>query len=357
MPDLHDDHATIRWYRTPLPREELIALNATSDLKGFLQAGGYFGLLVCMGAATLWSAFAGYWYLTLPLLLLHGTAGHFHINGVHELCHNTVFKTKWLSNLFIHILGFTGWSDWVWFNASHANHHRYTLHPPRDGEVVLPVTNLSRKAFWKGAIWYPRGPYDLFKGVLRKVRGQAFEDEWTRDLFPENKPEARRKLVRWNLLLLVGHGGILTGSVLAAVLTQRWAWLLVPYVVSFSGTYGGWLFFLCNNTQHVGLTDKVPDFRLCCRSMKLPWIVSFLYWHMQYHTEHHMYAAVPCYNLHRLHKRIAHDLPEPKGLVGAWKEIGMILKRQETEPDYQHVYTLPDTAHPPHVGDREQESG
>ena len=27
----------------------------------------------------------------------------------------------------------------------------------------------------------------------------------------------------------------------------------------------------------------------------------FWYWHMNFHIEHHMYAAVPCYNLEKLH--------------------------------------------------------
>jgi fatty acid desaturase len=350
---MHDERATIHWYRTPIPREVLQSLHARSDFKGLLQSGGYFGLLCCTGAATLWSAFAGYWYLTPLLLLLHGTCGHFNINAVHELCHNTVFRSKWLNGFFVRLFGFFGWNDWVWFNASHANHHRYTLHPPRDGEVVLPIKWLSRAGFWK-SIWAPLAPYHHFKNTLAKARGKL-EGDWTLSLFPEDKPAARQRLMNWNWLVLIGHTLILVGAVAAAVMTKQWAWLLVPHVVSFSTTYGGWLFFLCNNTQHVGLTDKVPDFRLNCRSMKLPWIVSFLYWHMQYHTEHHMYAAVPCYNLRRLHKQIAHDLPEPKGMIGTWKEIGMILERQEAEPDYQYAHPLPDTAHPAEYGDRDAE--
>lgn len=43
--------------------------------------------------------------------------------------------------------------------------------------------------------------------------------------------------------------------------------------------------------QHAGLSDNVPDFRLCCRTMILNPFFRFLYWHMNYHTEHHMYAA------------------------------------------------------------------
>ena len=42
-----------------------------------------------------------------------------------------------------------------------------------------------------------------------------------------------------------------------------------------------------------------------------------------------MYAAVPCYNLGRLHRLIKHDLPPcPHGLAATWLEIAAIQKRQ-----------------------------
>ncbi len=105
--------------------------------------------------------------------------------------------------------------------------------------------------------------------------------------------------------------------------------------------YGGWLSFLLNTTQHIGLQDKVPDFRLCTRTVILNPVFRFLYFHMNYHAEHHMYASVPCYNLGRLRAAIVADMPKANGLIGAWGEIIGILRWQRTEPGYQHVYQLP----------------
>jgi fatty acid desaturase len=331
----------IQWYRTPVAREALPALNRRSDARGLLQAGGYLALWSCTGAAVLWSAFSGRYWLTFPLLFLHGMCGTFNINAVHELCHYTVFKSRWLNDLFVRVFGFIGWNDWVWFRASHTRHHLYTLHPPQDGEVVLPIREISLKSFLRDGFWVPQFGYHRFRDTLRKARGKL-ADAWSLRLFPEDQPELRRPLIRWNRGVVLGHGLLLLASVAGALLTRRWAWLLVPCVVSFSTTYGGWLFYLCNNTQHVGLIDKTPDFRLCCRSMRLPRIVSFLYWHMEYHTEHHMYAAVPCYNLRKLNRTIAHDLPTAKGLVGTWREIAAILRRQAVEPGYQYRHPLPE---------------
>jgi fatty acid desaturase len=69
--------------------------------------------------------------------------------------------------------------------------------------------------------------------------------------------------------------------------------------------------------------------------------VRFLYWQMNYHTEHHMYAAVPCYNLPRLHRVIKHDLPRCPGLIAAWVEIAAVLRRQKQDPAYRPEIPLP----------------
>jgi fatty acid desaturase len=93
--------------------------------------------------------------------------------------------------------------------------------------------------------------------------------------------------------------------------------------------------------MHTGLMDNVPDFRKCVRTIKLDPLSHFLYWRMNYHTEHHMYAAVPCYNLRKLHKTVGSHMPKPKGLIGAWKEMRDTWKKQQTDPDYQYNTPVP----------------
>jgi fatty acid desaturase len=119
-------------------------------------------------------------------------------------------------------------------------------------------------------------------------------------------------------------------------------WWIVPVVLSLNSFHSNWLFFLCNNTQHIGLRDHVDDFRQNCRTFTCNPVIQFLYWHMNFHIEHHMYAAVPCYHLGKLHRMIRHDLPPcPHGLVATWSEIIAILKKQQEDPEYQHVAPLP----------------
>jgi len=93
--------------------------------------------------------------------------------------------------------------------------------------------------------------------------------------------------------------------------------------------------------MHTGLKDNVDDFRLCVRSITLDPISHFLYWRMNWHIEHHMFAAVPCYRLRKLHQAVAADMPRPRTLIGAWAEMRKIWKQQKADPSYQFETPLP----------------
>ncbi len=64
---------------------------------------------------------------------------------------------------------------------------------------------------------------------------------------------------------------------------------------------------------------------------------------MNWHIEHHMYAGVPCYNLKKLHTLVANDMPQPRTLFGAWKEMRQIWKTQLKDKDYQFETEVPDS--------------
>jgi fatty acid desaturase len=324
---------TIDWYRTPLDKADFRSLHQRSDFLGWCQTLGYLGVLVLTGIAAGYSAYHFPWDITVILVFLHGTVFAFQINAVHELGHGCVFKTRALNAFFEKVFAFLGWINFEFFDVSHARHHRYTLHPPDDLENVLPIKIVVRDFFRAGFI-NPRGFYYTVKGTIQMAWKGDFKGDWPEILFPEGAPE-RQRPIRWARTLLLGHG-----LIVAVSLVMHW-WML-PVLITLAPFYGGWLFFLCNNTQHIGLQDDVPDFRLCCRTFTLNPVVQFLYWHMNYHTEHHMYAAVPCYRLARLHRLIKHDLPPcPHGIIATWREIAAIQAIQKTNPEYQHVAPLP----------------
>ncbi|MCE9614367.1 MAG: fatty acid desaturase [Lentisphaerae bacterium] len=327
--------APIRWYRVPVEREMLRQLNERSDLRGWLQTGGFLALLAFTGSAAWLAQGRVSWPIVLLILFVHGSVWGFLLNGFHELCHQTVFKTRALNTFFAHVFSLLSWNNVYWFTASHTRHHQHTLHPPRDLEVTLPML-MSVGEFVRTGIVHPLG---LWKWIKRTVRlsAERADGAWETRVLAEMDEAGRRRLFNWSRAILAFH--ILIVSV--SIYERLW---LLPVLTTLAPFYGGWLLYLLNNTQHVGLMDKTPDFRLCCRTIHVNPFLRFIYWHMNYHIEHHMYAAVPCYNLRKLHRLCAPQLPPtPDGLLKTWRQIGAIIARQRTEPTYQFRPELPAT--------------
>ena len=322
----------INWYRSPVERETLAALNRRSDARGLLQTLGHLGLLVLTGAAAWYAVGRLHWAVVLLILYIHGAFWAFLLNAFHELCHKTVFKSKWLNGAALQVVSFLSWYNPVMFWASHQEHHKYTLHPPEDLEVVLPQT-ITLESFLKSSLINPWDFVARLKNLVRLSLGRL-EGEWENALFPETAVALRRSLFTWARVQLGLHALI----VIVSLALGLW---MIPVLITLAPFYGGGLQYLCNNTQHSGLQDEVDDYRLCCRTILLPGFLQFLYWHMNFHTEHHMYAAVPCYNLEALHRAVRPDLPWVPGLIDAWKEILAIQKRQKIDPSYQYIAELP----------------
>jgi len=325
----------VKWYRSPVPRAELGKLNQRSNLMGCAQTLGYLAVLTAGSSLAIYSFFHWSWYATVLFVVVNGHCWHFLINGFHELIHDSVFKARWLNRFFVRIFSFLGWYNHHHFWASHTEHHKYTMHPPDDLEVLQPEY-FPMAALFKTGIVNLKWPFATIRAHLLPALGRIDpNDRWTSALFPESEPQRRREYFNWARIVLVGHA-------LIAGISLVYGWWIVLFVFTFPMVWGAWLFTLCNTSQHVGLCDKVSDFRLCCRTITLNPIIQFLYWHMNYHTEHHMYAAVPCYNLGKLHRLIKDDLPQcPDGLIETWKQIYQIQERQKADPDYRYVAELP----------------
>jgi fatty acid desaturase len=135
----------------------------------------------------------------------------FLINGFHEFVHNSVFETKSLNWFLARVFAFLGWLNPYEFWASHTEHHKYTLHPPDDLEVVLPV-DLSLKSFLKTGFINPVGLWQTLSKTIRIARGKL-QGPWENSLFPDDDGREKRSLVRWARLLLAGHATIILVSI------------------------------------------------------------------------------------------------------------------------------------------------
>jgi fatty acid desaturase len=322
-----ESNAKIDWYRCPIEPQVLAQLMQRSNLSGAIQTGLHLGwffttLSVCFLVFIQINSTNWFWMSPLFVLCLfvHGTMGPFMgLIAVHELQHKTVFKTRGLNSLFERVYAFISWSDCVWYQHSHAIHHHATCHVDFDGEVILPVKFRLKGRFWLGALaWDPKVTWTRLSTTWRHARGEISGD-WHQHVL--SSPEARRAHQRWAQCLLIGH----TSLAVVFALTGNWILILL---FTFGTQFCNWLGFLCGAAQHYGMHSDVPDWRANSRTFTCSPITAFYYWNMQYHVEHHMYPAVPFYNLGKLRKALGDDLPiVPHGLIATWKEILEIRKQ------------------------------
>ena len=112
---------------------------------------------------------------------------------------------------------------------------------------------------------------------------------------------------------------------------------IVPLLfVGLPSFYGAWLAVFFGITQHAGLREDVLDHRLNTRTVYINPVFRFLYLNMNYHVEHHMFPAVPYYNLPALHREIKAYLPPPRpSMLAAYRELFHALREQRRDPEWQ----------------------
>ena len=344
----------VKWYRSPIDPKELRALMQRSDGKGLFQTLGVLALLTASGVITYYFVAQQMWVAFAIALFVHGTMVSNGSGANHELTHGTVFRTKWLNRVFLRLYALLFWFNHYDYAMSHTYHHRYTLHTEGDREEVLPHSTALRflRLLQMSTLDVTGGPHTnglipTLRLTVRTAIGRPLSDythlnmdklEWTAAIY-EGHPEERRKSVRWARAILAFHAAVLV----VAVVLQLW---LLPLLISFAPFVANFWRWITHLPMHNGLRTNVPDFRKCTRSIKLDPLTSLLYARMNWHLEHHMYAGVPCYNLRKLHRAIAADVPEPKSVIGAWREMRATWRRQQVDPDYQYDTPLPPTANP-----------
>lgn len=330
---------SVRWYRSPIPVARLRELSRRRTVRPLLHCLGFIAMLTATGTIVVLTHAHLSWPWLIPALLLHGSLYRPLQHSRHELCHRTVFPSKVLGEAFLRLFSFLCWSSPDHFRASHLRHHQYTVHDDLDQEVVLPRPLQPLRWVGRFVLAVPDMVMEIMT-LLLWSRGRLRDSTWERRCFADppvghGNAAKRAALFGWARAVLAGH------LVLAVVFVATGNWILL-LVVTFARWLAPWLSYLLVETQHAGLCSDVPDHRRCCRTILLGPVTRFLYWHMNFHIEHHMFPSVPFYNLHKLRAAIADDLPAaPRGLLRAWAQMLPILWRQRGDPGYRFVPSVP----------------
>lgn len=252
-----------------------------------LAATGY-GVFTSTGTAWIYPAFLAYaTVLTVPSYAVS-----------HESAHGTFVKTKWLNRAICWIMSLIYFEDPVHRYNAHMRHHNFTW--INDYDAQMPYTTPMYFRHWLleisglGQLWYD-GKYLILNAV-------GHHDTFIHSFTPERDLPRQRRAAQFAML-------VYAGVTVVTWLLDGWGVLLMYIVLP--RIVGGFAMQAFTIVQHAEMAEDQHDIRKSCRSFNTTWLGRFLYCHINYHIEHHLYPKVPFHALPALQKALGDQLPHP----------------------------------------------
>ncbi len=278
-----------------LPADVLAPLTELSGWRSTLSVAHTFGLLAAVVSAAIafWSIPAAIMAVVLIAPLQHAL-----FVLAHDAAHYRLYRRRWLNDLVGRVAGTLGGIPMCVYRVIHRLHHNH-LYGPQDPDIAL-----------HGG--YPRGKAYLAKKLARDLCGLTAwktysyffgspalnSDTGTAqrpldDTSAKLRAAARRD--RWVVL------GFHIGMPVAAFSAEWGLYYLVLWVLPLvTGLQA--ILRLRAICEHGALTDFSSPLTAARTNLPTPLQRFFLFpHHVNYHIEHHLYPAVPHYNLPKLH--------------------------------------------------------
>ena len=320
------------WYKPTVDKKQLKELSRRKNLPALIHFSIYFGSLFISGylAYVTW----GTW-LSFVFFFIYGTIYTFSVSNWHETVHKTAFKTRWINEFFYHVTSFMADFEGFRWRWSHTFHHSNTLQTKDNYDHEIQISRPTDLiAFFLNFI-----PFSdlLFPHRLIKFEVLKHSVGFFSPVIEISAPLKEKKKILWNSRFYVFIWlGIIFFSIYFETILPILYLLLPNY-------YGKPIWFLVNVTQHLGAALDKKDHRECTHSLSINPIFSFLYWHMEYHLEHHMFPMVPSYNLKKLHNLIKDQLPKPfPSLFSFYRQILPIVIKQARDPSIYFKVNFPE---------------
>lgn len=315
------------WFQAEVDPARMRELTERRNLRPIVDLMIWVGLIVGLGALA-WSLRGSWW--ALPAFIAYGAmAGGSADARWHESGHGTAFRTPWLNDLVYYPASFLLARSATFWRWSHFRHHTDTIIVGRDAEIVFQRPPSVARLAWM--FTHIQGGSTLIATIVKYAFG------WKDPVVDVLVPEQDRKRVAWEARIYVAIW--LAAIVWAFASTSLYPLLLIGLPT----IYGGWLVVFFGVTQHAGLKEDVLDHRQSSRTVLMNPIFRFLYLNMNYHVEHHMFPAVPYYNLPALHAEIKDQLAKPSpNTLHAYREIIEAFRQQHLDPSWELVREIPD---------------
>ena len=320
--------------RKKLPAGVLAPLTRLDPLRSTLAVAQTFGLLaLVIGLAV---AFWSWWAAAIAVVLI-GPLQHALFVLAHDGAHYRLYETRWLNDAVGRLCGTIASVSMCTYRVIHRLHHNH-LYGPQDPDIAL-----------HGG--YPRGKAYLAKKLAKDLAGltafktysyffgapalNAATNVAQRPLDDTSERLRARRARRWTVL------GFHVPP--AAAFAAGWGWQYFVLWMLPLATVLQAILRLRAICEHGAVTDYGSPLTAARTNLVPSWLRYFLFpHHVNYHVEHHLYPAVPHYNLPLLHAALeAHGildgaeirrLPETLARVFADRPANSVAPRRAAGP-------------------------
>ena len=312
-----------RRQRLLLTQEEIRKLCVINDWRsafGVLQT-----LSVIVGVITLALVF---WHplVIIPAIILIASRQHALFVLVHDAAHYRLFKARWLNDFVGRFLAMPGGISMCTYRVVHRLHHNH-LFEQCDPDVPLIAG-------------YPRGQRYLLIKLGKDLIGlnawKTFKYFFGAPVINDDAAGANRPLDdtapslrkaarhdRW--WVVAWHCGVSTAALVGGWWYEYLILWLLPLV-----TLMQVLLRLRAVLEHGAVSDQSSVLRSARTNLGPNWLMWFLFPHcVNYHIEHHLFPAIPFYNLPECHKILADNGTLSDAEVRSVPEsLGMIMAKR-----------------------------
>ena len=287
--------------RRGLPPDVVKRLTVLDPVKATLALAQTVGLTVLLLAAGSYLWMAWPWALPVVMVLI-ATRQQAYFVLAHDAAHYRFYRTRWLNDAVGRFCGIVVGISMCAYRVVHRLHHNH-LYEAQDPDIPIHAG-------------YPRGRAYLAKKLLKDLAGFTAPktyayffgaparndavDDRNRPL-DDTSPALRRAALQDRWLVAGFHV-----AAPVAAFAAGWGWqYLVLWVVPLVTLLQPILRFraIC---EHGAITDYSSPLTAARTNIAPAWLRWLLFpHHVNYHAEHHMYPAIPHYNLPACHAEMA----------------------------------------------------
>lgn len=251
----------------------------------------FYGLLVGCGAMA--------WVSPRPWVdwLMYGLMGYLWMSIVtfmHDCTHSVLFEDSWKNWAFGMFATLPLFVTFISFKEDHLEHHRYNRSPKDPDAFTMGQRGLADFVLFYG--------YILVGGILTIIQFTF--------IYPLQKFRGKKLLIHSAevaLRVLLYTGLILWTARLGVLHQFLQIWLIPAYLFSLLNS----MRFLAEHYDTPWNAGQLAGSRTIISNQ----VHSFFWNNINYHIGHHVYSAVPWYNLQRLHAALLPEIERQGAIV------------------------------------------